>query len=378
MRVLFICHALSRNGASMALLQEVRYLRENYKDMYIEVLSQTGGPLLEEFKEICPTYCIKYGRFHHIKQRLWKMFFKRPWLYGYKKGSFDVVYANTINSYPTAILFKNALGIPVLMHFHEASINKHRIQKGYLQFTAIEAIIAVSERTKKFLVDSFSISPSTIYVQYPISPIASILMNDNSLLASKRDKGDTLNIGLCGVYRWVKSSDLLPLIIKRFFTKYPDDKCHFTYICRFYGIEEEDNKAQLEYDLHQIDMEDRLTLIQETDNPITYFQNFDILLIPSREESFALVGQEAALMGIPVVGFQGVMGLEEWLKDEGGIFVPYLDLDKLADALHLLYTDKELRLRIGSCGKRIAREKCEEASKMENVIQAIKSLTVRT
>ena len=188
-----------------------------------------------------------------------------------------------------------------------------------------------------------------------------------SMYPTLRD-GDSVIIGLCSYISWIKSSDLLPFIIKRFFTKYPEANCQFVFICWFNN---DIDKIHFEYDVEKLGIQDKITLIEDV-NPLPYYKRFDIFLMPSREESFSLSAQEAALMETPVVGFEGVTGAEEWLKNDGAIFVPYLDVEKLTDALYLLYSDKKLRHQLGSNGKHIAMEMLEKASKMETLVQIIR------
>ena len=107
-------------------------------------------------------------------------------------------------------------------------------------------------------------------------------------------------------------------------------------------------------------------------NPLPYFKRFDIFLMPSREESFSLTAQEAALTKTPVVGFDGVTGIQDLLNGDGGIFVPYMDLEKLVDAIYALCTNQELRNRMGANGNRIMQKFKEKVSKMENVVKAIR------
>ena len=56
MKVLFISHEASQTGAPFALLQELKYLRDNHKDIECEVLMLWRGDLFDEFKKLFPTF----------------------------------------------------------------------------------------------------------------------------------------------------------------------------------------------------------------------------------------------------------------------------------------------------------------------------------
>ena len=52
--ILFLNHSASRNGASLLLLHLLQWLRAN-TDFRLEVLSDGGGPLIDEFRAVAPT-----------------------------------------------------------------------------------------------------------------------------------------------------------------------------------------------------------------------------------------------------------------------------------------------------------------------------------
>lgn len=369
MRILFISHRLTRNGATLALLQELRYLHEHCKDLEFEVFSPYDGPLRDDFKKICPTHYLSNRLRDQLYRHFWTKISGRPYLFGFKKGDFDLIYTNTVTMASIADTLKKEWGIPCILHFHEAVTSNYSALKSKSSILAHDFFIAVSELTKRNLVDYYGISPSKIEIQYPLSHCLDSYLQNNLPIDAVPSFGNKVVMGICGRYDWVKSSDLIPLIIKNFFTQHPDATCHFVYVCRFFSDQE---KCNFDYDLKKLNVEDKITIVEEVDNPLPYFKRFDIFLMPSREESFSLTAQEAAIMETPVVGFEGVTGAEEWLKDKGGMFVPYMDLDKLSDALYLLYSDEALRKSKGVTSKRLVLEMFGQASKMEGVVQAIR------
>lgn len=79
----------------------------------------------------------------------------------------------------------------------------------------------------------------------------------------------------------------------------------------------------------------------------------DIFLMPSLQESFGLMAVEAMACGLPVVVFEG-SALPSIIKVPiGGIAVPAKKSDKLADAIKLLLSDEELRLKIGDQARKL-------------------------
>ena len=86
------------------------------------------------------------------------------------------------------------------------------------------------------------------------------------------------------------------------------------------------------------------------------FENADVLLQPSRWESFGVVILEAAAVGVPAIGTD-VGGVSELLVDaKAGLLVPPEDPEALADMMLRLAADEELRSRLGQNAYRMVRE----------------------
>ena len=78
-----------------------------------------------------------------------------------------------------------------------------------------------------------------------------------------------------------------------------------------------------------------------------FYSASDLVVVPSRYESFGLVAVEAMACGIPVIASH-VGGLTFTVEDEiTGLLVPFGDSDALAEAIHRLVRDTSLRARMG-------------------------------
>lgn len=77
----------------------------------------------------------------------------------------------------------------------------------------------------------------------------------------------------------------------------------------------------------------------------------DIFVLPTRADSHSVASLEAMAMGLPVIT-TAVGGVVDVVRDgETGYLVPIDDLPSLADRLIRLRKDRELRLRMGLCGR---------------------------
>ncbi len=81
-----------------------------------------------------------------------------------------------------------------------------------------------------------------------------------------------------------------------------------------------------------------------------YYSAADVVMVPSRYESFGLVAVEAMACGVPVVASR-VGGLVYTVQDgESGFLVPYNDAAAFADRCEALFADRALRARFGAHG----------------------------
>jgi glycosyltransferase involved in cell wall biosynthesis len=95
----------------------------------------------------------------------------------------------------------------------------------------------------------------------------------------------------------------------------------------------------------------RITLTGWVKDPAPYYQNADIVVLPSRwQEPFGLAGPEAFSFGLPVVAFD-TGGIHEWLIDQCyGYRVPPNDVSAFALALDELIQNPGLRKQFGHAG----------------------------
>jgi N-acetyl-alpha-D-glucosaminyl L-malate synthase BshA len=106
----------------------------------------------------------------------------------------------------------------------------------------------------------------------------------------------------------------------------------------------------------EYNLSDRVFFLGEILNPVPYYSISDLLLLPSRMESFGLVALEAMGCEVPVVAYK-IGGLSEVVEDGGcGFLVTNLDSAEMVEATLKILKDDRLREEFGKRGRKIATE----------------------
>jgi glycosyltransferase involved in cell wall biosynthesis len=114
-------------------------------------------------------------------------------------------------------------------------------------------------------------------------------------------------------------------------------------------------REELEELARELRVEDRLILIDWSDEPRRYLAGFDLFVLPSRLEALPLVLVEAMLAKLPVVATD-VGGVSECVAaNETGLLVAVEDATALASAIQRLLAEPALRTQFGEAGSARAR-----------------------
>ena len=364
MRILFISHQANRSGAPFALLQELKHICRYCDDIQPVVLLLATGELESEFRSLCPTiywnsFWLRFIRKLRIDCLLKKLF------------PIDCIYANSIVSFDVALLIKQRLNCPLIIHTHESDSYLKRFIKSAESLKIVDGFVTVSEFSKRCLVRQFDVLDSKVYIQRPFSPWVVKAIEDATYKSPIGKTNNEFVIGNICNGTWQKAPELIAIVVNLFFKKYPDANCIF----KIAGIGKE-NEAyyHILYDLERMCLLDKVNLMGRVENPLDCYPYFNVFLLLSREDSFPLVAEEAALSRLPIVGFDNATGATEWIKDGCGLLVPYLDLDALVDTLYTLYANEELRKKLGNHAKCVIEKMYHEESQMKNVIKVLQAV----
>ena len=108
---------------------------------------------------------------------------------------------------------------------------------------------------------------------------------------------------------------------------------------------------EFEHDVRVCGLAERIRFTGAVVKPADYLAAADIFVLTSREDPYPLVCLEAAALGKPIVCFEGAGGAPEFVEEDCGFVVPYLDIMEMADRVVSLLDSPDCRLTFGSTAR---------------------------
>ncbi len=275
--------------------------------------------------------------------------------------SFDVVHSHYWLSGWAGLLVKHALSIPLANSFHtlgrvkEANRRDGEPPESLIRIAAEQEVIASSdcliastERESEELLVHYGADPSRLCLNPP--GINHELFRPGSKREARRALGladgpVALFVGRIQPLKGVDVAlDAFHRIVKQI------DDATFLVVGGPSGPNGNSEYSALRDTVDALDLGDRVRFWPAQDHkrlPM-FYQAADVLLVPSRSESFGLVAAEAQACGLPVVAAR-VGGLEYAVADGvSGILVDGWDPEDHAEAAAAVLTDPELAVRLSA------------------------------
>jgi glycosyltransferase involved in cell wall biosynthesis len=210
--------------------------------------------------------------------------------------------------------------------------------------------IAASDYVKNEVVKNYKFDSTKIDVVHEYALPANIT---NIKDVSVRIRGEleipenAFVVGACGGFDWRKGCDFFVQLANYIYTKYPHEKIYFLWVGRI----NEQELYRINYDAKKIGNQDRLIFTGTKTNPLDYFTAMNVFFLTSREEPGGLVTLEAASINKPTMCFNNSGGVPEFVKNDAGIVINYLDVEMAAEKIiHLKNHPKELE-KMGEVAK---------------------------
>lgn len=342
--ILFLLHSDSRSGAPKVILDLISFLNKN-KESQIKidiVINEYTGELFNEFKEVsCNVY---YFENYISKLSRLKNFIKRRpnnLLDLIKKNHYNIAYGNSILSLNHLDNIKKKYpNIKTILHVHESEYLCDVFLDREIaieNLKGVDKIIAVSNFTKNNLIDSYFVPPNKVEVIYPYIKLNELSYEDDKELKDKYNKSFIItNIGTPNL---TKGTDLIPQIAYNLKKIIPNLKFKILII----GLKDNNKFIKaIKLDIKKLKLENEIELIYHVPDPNNYLKISNLYIIPSREDSFSLMGIYARQFNIPIISFKNNGGLNEIYNDSDFIEANYLDTIDFAYKIKDFFLKKQI------------------------------------
>lgn len=346
--ILFIGHDATRTGAPIMFLHFINWVK-GHTDTNIIILLKKGGPLLDEFRKIGPTYVYfddnNSSSFNRVVNSYKSRRHNFNILKTLKRASIDLIYSNTItNGYLYHVV--KGLEVPVITHVHELERVIKNFAVNNLEYIIKHTThyIAASKAVKDNLVLNHDIAGEKISIFHEFIPTTKFSsksdINIPQVLSELGiDEPNPFIVGGSGRFDLRKGADIFLHVMKRVSGYSLDRQIYFIWT----GAESKgDLYNWLSDDARKAGLDKTLKIIPPTNDPRKYYSVMDVFLMTSREDPFPLVCLESAAMGIPIICFEDGGGMPEFVEGDAGAIVPYFDVEKMACTVKRLVEEPEL------------------------------------
>lgn len=387
-RVLFVSHDASRTGAPILLLRFLRWLRANTK-IEFEVVFRLGGELLGEFAGLAPVWHAEPydGRLARATMGVARRLgltsspddvAMRRMIGEISKRPFGLIYSNTVTN-GRLVSRLAGLGCQVLTHVHELEWNIHQAGEENLRLVKSQTAryLACAEAVKANLVERHGVEADRIDIVHGFIEFRDV---DAAVMAQARDRARSelgipdgaYVVGACGSTTWAKSPDLFVQLAHAVHRRGPVWPVHFVWVGG--GTPQNERLAELRLDAETAGVGQIVHFPGSRSNATEYFFAFDVFALVSREDSYPLVCLEAASLAKPILCFDRAGGEPEFVEEDCGFVVPYLEVETMADRTLELLASAELRHRMGERAKAKVCQRHDVSVAAPQVLDVIRGL----
>lgn len=361
-RVLFVGHHASRTGAPLLLLHFLRWLAEN-SSIEFEILLTHGGELAPDYASVARTRVLGGSQAPAHLTRLMRRVGRKLRLTPstlrvarqYPADRFPLVYSNTVANGDLVGVFGRQ-GHRVVCHAHEMKFAIEQWGGASARRTSVylDSVIAASNAVKRDIVGAWHLPEDRIEVIHEFGQ--PLHLDPARQAAARQEIRRTLGVGetdilvaMCGTMDWRKGGDVFLQLARHLKNGPATPRHHLVWIGAPTSRTEQ---VQLAHDLEMLGVGPVVTIAGQVPNPQDYMSACDVFTLTSREDPCPLAMIEAAALGRPVICFAGSGGATDFVGDDAGMIVPYLDVAAMASAVTRLGRNPELREQLGGTARR--------------------------
>jgi glycosyltransferase involved in cell wall biosynthesis len=378
--ILFVSHEATRTGAPTNLLHFLRWFKRSSTRPF-SILLGRGGELMQDFRDLADTWSLDRSPWHPgaTRIRLLRMLGRPHWAkIGERKDAQQfaarcspaLVYVNSIAS--ARVVDVLAPRVQVLTHVHETGFLLRAWRGSELSslLDRTQQFIACSNAVRKSLVDEQNISQvrvETVHESIPVDETRPERAREQ-ILHELNAPNDALLVVGGGNLHWVKGPDLFIQVARTVCAKHP--KAHFAWVGGGPNLEIE----EFRHDSRLSGVAERIHLLGHVQKSVDYLAAADLFLLTSRADSYPLICLEAAALGKPILCFAEAGGMPEFVEDDCGFVVPYLEVAAMAERVSRLLECPGCRAKMGAAARRKVTERHDISMAAPRILEIIERM----
>jgi glycosyltransferase involved in cell wall biosynthesis len=378
--ILFVSHNASRSGAPIELLHFLRWFKKN-GDRPFSVLLGGDGELVSDFSQLADTWSL--DRSHWLPRATRTTIFNAIRLGKVArlaeisdvrrfaaKSSPALIYVNSIASAQVIELLEPK--VPVLTHVHELEFAFRKSSREPLLalLAQTQQFIACSNAVRNNLIHAHGVRAERVETVHEAIPFDAVRAErtGQQVFQELRLPADALLVAASGIPCWRKGADIFLQLAREVCRR--RGRAYFVWI----GGGSASDIAKFEHDVRMLGLMERVCITGTVLDPWDYMAAADVFTLTSREDPYPLVCLEVAALGKPILCFEGAGGMPEFIEEDCGFAVPYIDVTAMADRVLFLLDHADCRLSMG----RAARLKVSQRHDINAAAPRIMELMERT
>jgi glycosyltransferase involved in cell wall biosynthesis len=334
-KILLVLHDDSLSGAPVAALNFARLLKTRLDIDLSVVVVNYNNVLTEQFRGLGISVLtnsdlkVAYPRYQRLRTI-------RKYISDLRKNNFrnairrinddyDIILFNSVVSldYCRELIPNLTIRKFVFVHELQNAIDLF-LQGDYEIINQMDGVFVPSEAARNNLVHHGIKSEKL----FKIPLIIEAVENPKKVHTSEFVVGNLANPG------WPKGFDYFLAIAKYYCEQYPSDSIRFVWK----GFRRDTFEYKLSaYEIDNAGLTDVVSLEMKEEPNDVFFQNLDVLIMPSKEDTFGIVMLEAAQWQVPSIGFSNTGGIQEFIESYGGLTVPYLSIKQFVQHIKYYY-----------------------------------------
>ncbi|MFM6454654.1 MAG: glycoside hydrolase family 99-like domain-containing protein [Planktothrix sp.] len=359
--ILFISHDANEGGAQQSFIRIIKFINKHTLWTF-RIICLEGGPKLSKFQALGSTLVLEdLLRDTYSPETIAKK------ILDFCNGTPKLIYANTVASGRVYNIL-SLIPAKIITHVREldTSIRKYAVQWMPKVLNYTHEFIACSEAVRQNLINNYGVDKSNIRLVYTcIAPNkAMTILTDRQKQLKRTELGlptDKVLIAGAGIgMPFRKGADLF-ISVAEHLHQLGERNFHFVWFGNFDDPNQIDPSNQKDANgrqwsdyiqqLKASSLNEYINFVGFKPDLTQYLQACDIYLMTSREEPFARTVMEAGEVGLPVFGFSGTGGIEEFIDKSLGAIIQNFDTREMAIKVRELILDSSRRLIAGQCAR---------------------------